>query len=254
MVKQLDIPRDGIKLEDFLSSKKYLKEIEHKRIFYILRPELEKGKILKFGIAGINTGRAVARLREYDIVYGKYSKDNPCTGVRVFAIFTTEYNRLVAPTNSLIQKLELKVKRECRKGDFGSCNKDESGDFRGSERIKHVTPEELIQHVRKLLPSVEDEVTKAPDREVRESTKKYRDDEKAFRDSKTPKTQRKVKKKDETSDEESDEDDPQARSERLVREEKEKEKKEKEKKKKPKGRTIVTRSVAANRRQTRASA
>tara|TARA_B110000046_G_scaffold39369_1_gene43342 strand:+ start:207 stop:470 length:264 start_codon:yes stop_codon:yes gene_type:complete len=59
----------GMDLHEFLI--KFGGKLRHVRAMYIVEPNLEKGKVIKFGIAGTNTGNAYARLKEYEILYGE---------------------------------------------------------------------------------------------------------------------------------------------------------------------------------------
>ena len=254
----------GMRLQDFLNDPKMVEKIKNKRIFYIVEPRLEQGKYLKFGIAGVNTGRGIARLKEYDIVYGHFDTGNKCTGVTLWAVYPFEYNRLVEPKNSKVAKLELKLKRQCRGGFSGSdgkeakCREEDTGDFRGSERVSGISGFDLIKKVNSLLGSKElDDDETNIDRDARESTKKYRKDKKAFKDNKGGQGT------DEESAGEAEEEATENARDLRTKSREERKKKQsstpktqskKAPSKKEKPRTIETRSVTADRVRTRSSA
>ena len=252
-------------MEDFLDNPDMVAKIKNKRIFYIVEPELEKGKYLKFGIAGVNTGRGVARLKEYDITYGRYAKGkdtNYCTGVYLWAIYPFQYNRLVEPKNSKPAKLELKLKRECKQGFRGSDGKTakcgQEQDFRGSERISGIKASDLIKKVNSLLAggAVDDEATNI-NRDAREPTKKFRKDKAPYKGGEEG-----AATDEESAEEKEEEATENARDLRAkAREAKQKkpattpktEPKKAATDKKERARTIETRSVSKAKVQTRAS-
>ena len=122
----------------------------------------------------MNTGDAYARLKEYEILYGEYDKKNKCKGVKIWFCGITEYNRLVEAPNTQVQKLENKLKREYKmKGDV----------LRGTERLTNVSAQALIKRVKEIMITLKDTATQIT-REARPSTKRYREDTKAFIDSK----------------------------------------------------------------------
>lgn len=100
----------GIDLDYF--TKRYKKDIENSRVFYVISPNAED--VFKIGIAGDTDGKAIGRMEQYKLYYGLQSRTNSCSGVRVHFICKTKYNNMVEPKNSYIFKLELCMKRKLK--------------------------------------------------------------------------------------------------------------------------------------------
>jgi hypothetical protein len=167
------VPSGGMELATFLD--KYGSQLRHTRVLYVVEPNLEKGKVVKFGIAGENTGNAYARLNEYVINYGKSDSKNKCKGVKIWYCGVTEYSRDVTPTQSQVHKIELRLKKDER---------IKKNIARGTERVK-MTPQQIISIIQEYIPKEQDVKTDMNKRVARENTKRYRDDNRAFINSKT---------------------------------------------------------------------
>ena len=100
------IGNKGMRLDDALI--KFKNELKSKRVLYVLEPNMEKGDIVKFGIAGMDRGKSIERLKQYAITYGKEDSKNKCKGVWLWFLGTTQYNRLVEPKNSKVFKCNHK--------------------------------------------------------------------------------------------------------------------------------------------------
>jgi hypothetical protein len=101
---------EGIDLDYF--TKRYKKDIEKSRVFYVISPNAEN--VFKIGIAGDTDGKAIGRMQQYKLYYGLKSRTNPCSGVKVHFICKTTYNKMVEPKNSYIFKLELCMKQKLK--------------------------------------------------------------------------------------------------------------------------------------------
>ena len=93
-------------------------DLQNVRCFYIVEPLLERGQTIKFGIAGMSSGKPWDRLKEYQILYGDRTDENTAKGVTVHFVGTTKYNRLVKKEKTEIYKLERNLKKQ-----FGSENR-----------------------------------------------------------------------------------------------------------------------------------
>ena len=99
-------------LEDWIQANRG--KILNKRIFYVVRPNLEDD-VTKFGIGGMDGGEgAYNRLNQYVITYGKNSRRNKCVGVLLFYLAGNKYNSLVQTSNSLVWKKEKFLKDELK--------------------------------------------------------------------------------------------------------------------------------------------
>jgi hypothetical protein len=126
-----------MQLHDFLS--KYGPQLRGVRAFYIVEPRLDRGKIVKFGVAGMDSGNAFDRLRSYDIAYGRKGKENDCLGVIIHYCGIVTYNRNVEKRNTEIWKLEhhLKIKYNTK-----------SDSERGEERVSKTKLHEIKNYIR----------------------------------------------------------------------------------------------------------
>ncbi len=158
-------------LREFLN--KHEDRLRNVRAFYIVEPLLEKGKTIKFGVAGMSSGNAYHRFQEYSVTYGDQTKDNDCKGVLVHFVGITEYDRLVQPEKSQVYLLEKHLKQEYR-------STTEPG--RGTERVSKTYLPSILRTIRsKRFKDVQ-----TPLRDTnRGTTKKYQTDRRAFIDSKT---------------------------------------------------------------------
>ena len=178
MMKNL-IPKGGMKLSEALD--KYADELKKTRVLYVIEPNLEKGNVTKYGIAGMVSGKPMSRLREYNITFGKVDPSNKCKGVIIWYLATTKYNRMVEPKNSKVFKIEKALKKEFPpvKG-------------RGTERTSK-TPAQVIAKINRLTHTEDDKETTV-NRVARETTKKYRDDKEPYENSKEPRRSSRLKK------------------------------------------------------------
>lgn len=124
-------------LHEFLEIPKIKERLSHNcRAFYIVEALMDKGQVIKFGVAGISGGRAFSRLRDYDIMYGRKAKQNDCKGVIVHYVGVTEYNSQVETKNSLVWKLEHHFKTT-----RGSVT------VRGSERVPKSHLKDMLEYI-----------------------------------------------------------------------------------------------------------
>lgn len=165
-------------LEEFLL--KYKDILKHTRALYVVEPNLEKGEIIKFGIAGMSDGNSYRRLKEYVTLYGKKDKENECKGVRIHFCGITDYNRLVWQTQTEIYKVELKLKQV-----FKSTT-DALG--RGTERTT-ASIEDVLKKIKEFSKNIQDTPARR-NTTTRESTQTFRGDSKAFIDTKVRRSER----------------------------------------------------------------
>lgn len=172
LIKQMrvlvDRPTD---LRDFLT--RLGGELNNVRALYIVEPLLEKGQMIKFGVAGMSSGNAYNRLNDYAITYGDKTKANDCKGVIVHFVGVTEYNRHVQIEKSQVYQLERYLKQTYK-------SVTETG--RGTERVPKAKLQDIMREIRskkfKDVPTVLRDTN-------RETTKVYQPDKKAWKDSTT---------------------------------------------------------------------
>ncbi len=116
---------------------KYKQQMVNTRALYIVEPKLEKGKVIKFGIAGEKTGESWKRLRDYQIQYGDEDRINDCKGVWIWYCGITKYDPNTSDANSEVRKTETNLKRVFK-------SRTEKG--RGTERIT-INPQKLIDYI-----------------------------------------------------------------------------------------------------------
>ncbi len=145
-------------------------DLQNVRCFYIVEPLMERGQTIKFGIAGMSSGKPWDRLNEYRILYGDRTDENTAKGVTVHFVGITKYNRLVKKENTEIYKLERNLKKT-----YGSVTEP----FRGSERISK-------RYLPQILEAINSKSFSDSTPEMRETgrpeTKRYQDDELPFFD------------------------------------------------------------------------
>ena len=146
-------------------------DLQNVRCFYIVEPLLERGQTIKFGIAGMSSGKPWDRLKEYQILYGDRTDENTAKGVTVHFVGTTKYNRLVKKENTEIYKLERNLKKQ-----FGSHTEP----FRGTERISKRCLPQILETIKSK--SFYDDAP-AMRNTNRPSTQTFQDDERPFVDS-----------------------------------------------------------------------
>ena len=79
-LKELLKNKKGVELKTWLERNK--EKIKDKRIFYVLKANLEKEDVYKIGISERGGTSAYGRLNDYYHFYGASSKTNPCKGVK----------------------------------------------------------------------------------------------------------------------------------------------------------------------------
>ena len=120
ILKRFNWRKRGVEINDFLNNDEFAKqreELTKSRLFYVVRANSEK--VFKIGISGMYDGKALGRLREYQLYYGDADADgiNKCSGVKIHFLGKTEYNPDVLQKNSEIYKRELFVKRFLKNND-----------------------------------------------------------------------------------------------------------------------------------------
>jgi hypothetical protein len=175
-MKYIDMPEGGMDLKKALTI--YKNVLRESRVLYVIQPNLDLGKITKFGIAGMDSGNPFSRLEEYVLMYGPVDPKNHCQGVKVFFIGVTKYNRLVEAKNSQVFKIEKKLKQELK------SQHENIG--RGLERTTK-KPELVIKRIKELTKQtgLQDEESNLYDPDLvssrtRKETQRYRDDKKAY--------------------------------------------------------------------------
>jgi hypothetical protein len=171
---------EGMRLEDFLAQQAKadtkVEQLRQTRALYVIAPNMEKGQIVKFGIAGTKTGNAINRINEYVIMYGKEDPTNKCVGCKIYFCGITKYNRPTADTpseaekNTYAYKMELKLKRL-----FAATTAIAAG--RGAERINtaKVSLKDLLKTINALNDGdIEEaeEIVEAEERRVTRSQTK----------------------------------------------------------------------------------
>ena len=186
-MQELFMNRVGVPLDEWLDKEANLKKINGKRIFYILKPNMDvEPDVFKFGIAtnfGSDGDGASRRLKSYVDTYGKEgcrAKTRSQTakakskatcwvsGVTLYALWGVNYNSDVDQKNSAPHKVENFVKAELKE------NIKEVG--RGSERTS-VNLGKIIELVEKKARTTTDIVT---DTSKRRTTRKNTIKKKGF--------------------------------------------------------------------------
>jgi len=161
-----------MQLDLFLAKYKGNAELRNKRLIYVLAPNLEKGRTVKVGIAGMSDGDPVPRLQSYIATYGISDRKNNCKGTTLHFIGVTEYNKNVLRENSKIYKTEQLVIETYKR------YRDARGE-RAKERFIDLKPSLIINTIKRGNVMLEDQENKL-DRVARTSTKKYRHETTAF--------------------------------------------------------------------------
>jgi hypothetical protein len=158
----------GMELDKFID--KFSDKLKHTRVLYVIQPNMEKGEVAKFGIAGNKTGYALNRLNEYVINYGKRDPDNDCRGCMIYYCGITEYNRQVDETRTQVFRIELKLKRLVKAETATLAG-------RGNERINttKVSIKELINTIENMNTDLQEvPLDEASRPQTRKTTQKYR--------------------------------------------------------------------------------
>ena len=100
----------GVNLEDWLEKSK--KKIENTRLLYVLRANSDKNQITKIGVAGLDSGKPQSRLYDYINHHGYNNPENRSQGVKLLAVYTTQYDKFVEGRRSAISKLEKHLKTQ----------------------------------------------------------------------------------------------------------------------------------------------
>lgn len=157
------------------------------RGLYIIQARMDDSKdgtsVIKFGIAGTKSGNIMSRLQSYLHSYGTFDAENACRGVTLQYLVVTEYNRDVE--NSQIAQLETQIKRHFRA-------EHEIMHGRGDERVHSKYLKEIITYIKKHVWICQKGELEAKakdtrnndraDRAARETTKKYRGDNRSHVD------------------------------------------------------------------------
>lgn len=129
------VSMDGVELGPYI--RKHKAELKNKRIFYVVRPNLEQGEnIFKVGISERGDNSAIGRLLDYVYFYGVTDKKNKCLGCKLHVLLANTFNPDVEYSKSAVRKLETRVLREF-----------EDKRERGRERLK-VPLETLLEYLR----------------------------------------------------------------------------------------------------------
>ena len=100
----------GVDLDDFFYNPRYADQrdlLKKARVFYVIRPNSER--VFKIGVAGMNDGNGIGRLREYQLYYG--NSDGKCSGAKIHFLGRTGYDPDVSEKNTEMHKREIFVKR-----------------------------------------------------------------------------------------------------------------------------------------------
>jgi len=119
-MKEVYLNNKGIPLEDYLDNVDNLVGLINKRIFYILKANMDSN-IYKFGISTGANESAIKRLYDYVYTYG-YNSDNktrsmkqkPIHGIKLYGLWTVNYNSNVESKNSAVSRKERYIKGELR--------------------------------------------------------------------------------------------------------------------------------------------
>ena len=109
----------GTELDEWLDEPENIALFLNKRIFYVLKSNLDK-KIIKFGVStneGSDGDGAYRRLLSYINYYGRTSKcernNNDCKyGIKLYALYGNDYNKNTEKKNTMVQRKENYIKRE----------------------------------------------------------------------------------------------------------------------------------------------
>ena len=125
-----------LELKPWLDLPETKKFLYNKRLFYIVKPNVEG--VCKFGIAGNEGGKASGwgRLHQYVHSYGEQSDLSACAGVKLLYLAGNEYNPNVENIKSAVYRKELAAKRFFR---------DDALKGRGFERILQERLDELFK-------------------------------------------------------------------------------------------------------------
>ena len=137
ILKRFNWRKRGVEINDFLNNDEFAKqreELKNSRLFYVVRANSEK--VFKIGISGMYDGKAIGRLREYQLYYGDADDKNKCSGAKIHFLGKTEYNPDVLQKNSEIYKRELFVKRHLKNNDALDRGRERtSADIESLKRI-----------------------------------------------------------------------------------------------------------------------
>lgn len=155
-------------LSEFLAKNR--EALRNKRAFYIVEPLLEDGRVIKFGIAGMQSGNPYNRLNEYNIIYGTQTRNNACKGVLVHFVGVTDYDRMVAHSNTQVARLERHLKQVYK-------SKTEPG--RGTERVAKKYLRSILKTIREQ-PFVDTPTVPRDTNRPNEQSIQYRNDHDAY--------------------------------------------------------------------------
>lgn len=110
--------------------------LHDKRVFYILKAVSDRD-VIKFGIAGVDSGRPISRLQDYVSHHGLVDPRNRCSGVMLYYLNGTQYVKGSLASMSIVYKKEMMLKRMLRQEDGKEAQ-------RGDERTSMYSVSELI--------------------------------------------------------------------------------------------------------------
>ena len=137
--------KKGTELHNWLLT--YGDSLKNKRIFYVVRANLEQDKdVYKIGISERGDNSSIHRLIDYVHFYGVTNEENKCQGVKLHLLLANVFNPDVTASHAAVRKLETKVI-----ADFADKRE------RGRERI-HVPIDDLFKYLEENNYIADDEI------------------------------------------------------------------------------------------------
>ena len=148
ILRNLVDKRNGMELIDFLNRQKKAEskvdQLQDTRALYVVQAKMDKGKVVKFGIAGNKSGHAAGRLYEYVTYYAEHDRDNACKGVIILYCGVTKYNKATDSEKTKVYQIEATLKKIVKAETALVAN-------RGDERVNTTS-----MSVSKLLRTIND--------------------------------------------------------------------------------------------------
>lgn len=140
----------GIELDTFLNQNRAV--LHKKRIFYVIKANLDDKQVYKIGISEKGDGAATARLLDYVYNYGVSDDGNKCKGVKLYLLLANVYNPDVSEADAAVRKLETKAKAHLKQYRE-----------RGHERFR-INIDDLLKYLetQELIADTENTVRKTP--------------------------------------------------------------------------------------------
>ena len=131
----------GTELDEWLKEPENIALILNKRIFYVLKSNLDNS-VIKFGVStneGSDGDGAYRRLLSYINYYGRTSdcerKSKDCKyGIKIYALYGNDYNKNTEKKNTMVQRKENYIKRELKP----NIEKTNRGSERTSTSLGHL--------------------------------------------------------------------------------------------------------------------